>query len=424
MINEPLRLHRTKKNSRIAAILGAIVLGSAVVAGSVACGDAGSDSLLYGPAGTHQSSPPGPAATSTPPGSDGSVGGDPTIGPDGGVLTEAGSLQSKAETLFRALQPALISACGGTGGVCHVTGAYQNNQTPAWLAAPDAYVSAKAYPGIVVRDPYGSKIIVKGPHAGPAFTGNYKALGDQVLAWLTAESNAIQAAPIPTTDPALVTAGANTLDISKAGTGVTGAKITFNAAISGSILSLTNMKLVAPASTGVHVSHPIFVIVPATGAAEPDSVDSFSNLDQTTAAGATADFGVGTLILTDWSATAKLEISFTTLAAATGTATADAGAAGGCKSLTTFIANAVPAMQNNQCLNCHKAGGSGNGSLDLSKLGTDNAAACIQALTKVDTTNDAKSDIILAPTGGVGAHPFKGAGANYTTMMLSWINNE
>jgi hypothetical protein len=402
--------------------VGALVLSVAAAAGSVACGDDGGGSSLLR---TPRSGGPASDGTATPQGSgDGTdPNGGPIVGPDGGPLTEAGVLLGRAEAMFRALEPALVAGCGGTGGICHVTGAYQNNQTPNWLAGPDAYASIKAYPGIVVRDPYGSKLIIKGPHAGPAFTGNNKDLGDKVLTWLTEEAAAIHATPLPATDPFTVASGANSVDISKGGTGVSGAKITFNAAINGSILTLTKLQLVAPATTGLHLAHPIFVMVPATGDAVEDPVDSFSNLDQTQGAGASQTLGVGTLILTGWDASAKLQIAFTTLATATGAG--DAGApTGGCKSVASFTANAVPAIQQNACLNCHNTGGSGNASLDLSKVGTDNAAACGQALTKVSTANKAQSDIILAPTGQVPAHPFKNAGANYTTMMLNWINNE
>ncbi len=76
-------------------------------------------------------------------------------------------------------------------------------------------------------------------------------------------------------------------------------------------------------------------------------------------------------------------------------------------------------------MNCHDAGGSGNGALDLSGLAAnDDATACAQAKLRIDTANPAQSDIILAPTGGVPNHPFQGAGPNFATMMEAWIVNE
>jgi hypothetical protein len=132
--------------------------------------------------------------------------------------------------------------------------------------------------------------------------------------------------------------------------------------------------------------------------------------------------GTGTAIFTGVPTGAQFEIQFTTLASTT---VADGGVAGGCKSVALFTANATPAIQGNTCLNCHGApGGSGYGSLDLSQVGKNDTLACAQALTKVTKGNAAGSDIILAPTGGVAAHPFKNANANYKTMMTTWINAE
>jgi hypothetical protein len=403
-------------NRRSPMWVGAVVLGIAISGVSaVACSDGGADGLLGGRSGATADGGSG--------GPNGNGGGDPPGVIDGGVFGEAGPEATKAESLFRALQNELVTTCGGTNGVCHVSGVYQNNQTPKFLADPDPYVAIHDYPGVIVKDPYGSKLIVKGPHAGPAFTGTSKELGDKVLAWLTQEAFAIKVQPLPGSGAFSVANGANTVDVSKGGTGVDGTKITFDAATSGSILTLTNMKLVAPAATGVHLAHPIFVMVPKTGSPIEDPVDSFSNLDQTQAAGSTQPLGTGTLILSSWDPTNQLRIDFTTLAAAA--APPDAGTTGGCKSVATFTANAVPALQNNTCLNCHgAAGGSGFASLDMSQVGKDNAKACAQALGRVNLANKAQSQIITAATGGIAAHPYKNAPAAYTTAMLNWINNE
>jgi hypothetical protein len=226
---------------------------------------------------------------------------------------------------------------------------------------------------------------------------------------------------LPSSDPFTLTSGANTVDVSKAGTGIPGTKITFTAAISGDIVTLSNLSIQAPTATAIHVVHPIFATV-ANGQPTADPVDSLSTVDQTVASGQTATLGSGTVIFTGVATGAQFQIEFTKLASTT---PVDAGTTGGCKSVASFTANATPAIQGNQCLNCHGApGGSGYGSLDLSQVGKNDTLACAQALTKVDLNNKASSDIILAPTGGVGAHPFKNANANYKTMMLNWINNE
>jgi hypothetical protein len=153
--------------------------------------------------------------------------------------------------------------------------------------------------------------------------------------------------------------------------------------------------------------------------------DDLSNVSQTVPAGTTAPLGTGLLVLTGWASTDTFQITFQQIVAAS--ATADAGSTGGCKDVASFTTNAVPAIQANTCLNCHNTGGSGNASLDLSALATtpaDDAKACAQALTRINPANPAQSDIILAPTGQVAAHPFQGASANYTTMMETWIAAE
>src|SRR5262249_13839641 len=141
------------------------------------------------------------------------------------------------------------------------------------------------------------------------------------------------------------TAGANSVDIAKGGMNVAGAKLNFNAAINGTILTMSAIQVAAPATGGVKVVFPIFVTIPAQG---PEIEDrSFSNADQTIAAGQTATLNPGTLILTNWPAGAKMRIEFTKLESAT---VSDAGVSGACKSVTTFTANAVPAIQANTCL--------------------------------------------------------------------------
>jgi hypothetical protein len=230
---------------------------------------------------------------------------------------------------------------------------------------------------------------------------------------------------LPATIPVNVQAGPNVIDISGEATGIPGASIAFTAAMVGPILTLTNVSVQAPATMGLHIAHPIFATVPATGPVVPDPVDSFSNVDQTIGVAQSATLGTGTIILEGFVGGSQLEIEFNTLAPVAPPPVPDAGAAGsGCKDVASFTANAVPAIQANGCLNCHNTGGPGNSSLDLSQVGIDDAVACGQALTKVDLASPSQSDIILAPTGQVASHPFKGASATYPTMMLAWITNE
>jgi cytochrome c553 len=162
---------------------------------------------------------------------------------------------------------------------------------------------------------------------------------------------------------------------------------------------------------------------PTGGAAQIED-DDFSNVDQTVPEGTSATLGTGILPITGWAAGDTLQISFQKFAAATAV---DAGSGGGCKSVATFTADAVPAIKANSCLNCHNTGGSGNASLDLSALALatpNDTTACAQALSRINTTTPAQSDIILAPTGQVANHPFTSATTAYVTAMETWIAAE
>jgi hypothetical protein len=322
------------------------------------------------------------------------------------------------------MQTQLVAGCGGAGGMCHVYGAFDQSSTPVWLGQPDPYLSAKKFPGVISADPYSSILLLKGPHEGPAFTGPLASLGDSVTAWLTEEATEIVTAPLPTTAPLPIAAGPNVVDISHVAAGIPGASIAFTASATGEILTLSNITVQAPATAGLHIAHPIFALVPSGGAPVPDPVDSFSNVDQTLGVAQSVALGPGTLILEGYTGRTSLEIEFNTLAPVAPPPAVDAGAGGGCKNVAAFTANAVPAIQANQCLTCHGTGGAGNSSLDLSQVGIDDAVACAQALTKVDLTDPSQSDIILAPTGAVASHPFKGASATYASMMLTWIATE
>lgn len=337
---------------------------------------------------------------------------------DGGTTGDGGTTSgaAAAEAAFRALSADLTQACGGA---CHTDG---KGNAPAYIAAPDAYKSIKAYKGIVVKDVSTSSLLTKGRHEGPDLVDP---LRGKVFAWLALEAKALSEAALPATDAFDVVAGTNTVDISKGGTGVAGAKLTFTARMSGTILTLTNMQVSAPATSGVHIVFPIFDLVPTQGETSRDT--SFSNADQTIAAGQTATLNPGLLILTTWATGDKMKVEFTKLESATVSMDGGTGSTGGCKSVASFVSNAVPAIQQNACLNCHNTGGSGNASLDLSALGRnppDDAKACAQMLAKADPANAAQSDIIQAPTGGVANHPFKNASQNYVQMIEAWLANE
>lgn len=337
-------------------------------------------------------------------------------GSGGGKLSDGGSVSdgsgsSQGRQLFEALFPTLAATCGGG---CHQAGL---GGAPLWLGPPDPYQSAVKYPGIVVTDPGASIIVTKGRHEGPALVDP---LLTQVTQWLTVEAAALPVTMLPSSAPFAVMAGSNDIDCSAAG--VPGMHITFGAVATGNLLTLSNVTVVTPSTSGVHITYPIFAILPQGGVEIDDS--SLSAVDQTVGAGTSAPLGPGTLILTEWQSNAKMKIEFTSIAKAT---VSDGGTTGGCKALASFTQNAVPAIQANTCLNCHDTGGSGNASLDLSGLAAnppDDATACAQALTRANPANPPQSDIILAPTGQVANHPFKNASQSFVQMMETWIAAE
>src|SRR5262249_2616695 len=104
----------------------------------------------------------------------------------------------------------------------------------------------------------------------------------------------------PEVRPFVPVIGANAVDLANLDLNLTGARLTFNASMVGSALALENLTLQTPASTGVHVVHPLFVIWSTAGDPTPDPVDSFAGLDQTTAAATSEPLGPGTLILNNW----------------------------------------------------------------------------------------------------------------------------
>ena len=64
----------------------------------------------------------------------------------------------------------------------------RGSQAPHWLGDPDAYLSAKKYPGILpaTREPGDSTILTQVDHIGPSLK-HYPKLYDKVSAWLSAE---------------------------------------------------------------------------------------------------------------------------------------------------------------------------------------------------------------------------------------------
>ncbi len=294
--------------------------------------------------------------------------------------------------------------CGKT---CHDTGTF-SPPPPVFLAPPDVYTSIKAQPGVVVRDVFASTLLTKGPHAGPAVSSDPE-FEKKVLAWLEAESLAIQSQQLPTTPPVSVVLGPNDIDLTPAAaTGLTGVHLKFEAALLGTILSLSKITLVAAAGTDVHILKPRFVRVLAQPAANgdtefPDPADSFSNSDQTVAGGKETALSPGSVLFSaaTWRpfdpATDKIRIEVTKLEPGKVSVIA---AAAKCKDVNGFATRVLPTLRNtqaggNNCQGCH-----GQGLAGLSLAGNDNEVICQQVLGKLDKANIPESLIVKKVTGG------------------------
>ena len=332
---------------------------------------------------------------------------------------DGGPQEPLEEQLFDQLSQTLSQKCGGA---CHGTG--QTLSAPVWLGTTDQYKTIKAYPGIVVSDVYSSKLENR-PGSHPAaclIDPGIEALLQQVTTWLTAEAAALTAGPLPaspTVDPAT-----GSVDLSGAATGINGAKITFTATQQGDLLRFSNVMLVAPASSGVHIVSPIFAQIPASGP-EVDNTD-FSTTDLTAGSGASAQISP-VFYFPNWTPGSKLKIEFQTIEAST-VGGGDGGTSSTtCKDLTDFQNSAAPSLMNN-CVSCH-GGSNGNAtsSMDLTALkNNDYATACTQARTQVNTTTPAQSNILLAPLQQVN-HPVKVFASNTSTgyvQIQNWVNKE
>lgn len=328
----------------------------------------------------------GPGGT----GANGGDGGPGSGGPNGGPPPE--------EVLFRAVEPDLQQKCGGQ---CHTDGTYKP-APPTFLAGPDAYKSIKAAPGIVTPDYYNSALLQKGAHAGPA-VGTDPTFEAKVIEWLKMEAAVIAAQRKPSTDAITVANGPNDVDLTKAAIGgLSGVRLKFDASLVGTILSLNNIKLVAPAGTDVHILKPKFIKVLATPDASnrreiPDPADSFSNADQTVPGGAETELAPGSVLFagSGWTpfnmATDKIRIEIDKLEPGKVQVIA---APKVCANVAMFTANVLPSLRGQaggflNCANCH-----GNGLGNLSLNNADQALVCNQVLAKLNLSNFAQSPIV------------------------------
>jgi hypothetical protein len=350
-------------------------------------------------------------------------------GGEGGA-TEGG-VDPTPEQQFRALEADLTAKCGGTNGVCHVYGSFSN--APKWLGKPDAYVSAKAYKGIIPAsgDTSDSILLTQAEHEGPSLQSAPDLFG-RVRAWIEAE---IGSNKLPETDPISINDGLNTIDLTKLAPTLPGAKLTFLAQTNNDILTLTSMKLYSSPMGGIHIDSPFFVIVPKSGPVIADpSINGFTGpLD--VAKNTSQDFYSGNIILLKWDSSSQLRLAFKAFGPIM--QSVDAGPSGACTNLTSFIANAKPAFNasfalpeggTGSCDYCHNGGDDvAKNAMDLSSLGTDDATACAQARNYINFANKPQSTLLLNPQGKSNPmHPINSLMANDPIVLglTQWVTDE
>ena len=336
-------------------------------------------------------------------------------GARGGATTEtdptessssAAAQQTQEQESFAKVQPELLKNCGRG---CHDTGAFSG--APPFLKGPDVYASIKNQPGVVVRDVFASTILTKGPHAGPAVSSlpDFEKL---VIDWLETEAVAIQSQKLPSSAPAAVVMGDNDIDLSPASNGkLTNVHLKFKAEMVGTMLSLTNVRVAAPAGTDVHIVQPKFVRVSGTAGATPeddieDPADSFSNSDQTIPGGQETVLSPGSVLFSApaWrpfdAAKDKIRVEVTKLEPGKVAVVVNAAT---CADPAGFAAKVLPTMRSTKaqggngqtCAGCH-----GSGLAGLSLASNDNALVCNQVLGKLSQSDIPNSLIVKKVTGG------------------------
>ena len=211
-----------------------------------------------------------------------------------------------------------------------------------------------AYPGIIGSTPEKSRLYMKGLHEGPAFTPDQlKTVGDWITFYNANQPMTDGGDAAPTIAPFTPSmTAANSIDLAALDPTLAGVKITFTAQMVGTSIELTSINVVTPASTGVHIMHPVFVMWDQNLTPTPDPVDSFSNLDETVYQGSSAPLGPGTLLLPNFASGDLISVVFAT--GADGDGLADGGTTVGCKNLTMFVNNVKPLLTGNGCAsNCH-----------------------------------------------------------------------
>lgn len=364
------------------------------------------------------------------------------VGPGAGSATSsdatkdaggASAQPNQGAQKFAAIEAPMVAACG----TCHDVGGIADT---AFLAGPDRYHTIVSWPHVVDPDPANS-VLLKHAVAGGGHSGTNldsallkDSLLPQVKDWLAEEAKGIAAPPADAgklVEPFVPILGFNAVYLDALGDDFKGMAITFSAdELSADVLDLGQIEVHPTSKNGVHLAHPLFTVYPAGGAADPDPVDSFSNVDQSFDVGQAGELGPGSLVLTNWKKNARLSVAFEKIelySASPPDAGAEGGAPDGCNDVGAFTQNAAPLLQND-CFGCHGgANAQAKAAVDMSKLGKDAPAACGQIKNRVKPSDPAQSQLFVTTNpGGNAAHPYKFGGSDakwqsFRTSVSKWI---
>ena len=355
------------------------------------------------------------------------AGNDTDAGPSGDT---AGS---SARDVFEArVQPLLAATCAS----CHAAG----TGAPIFLAPdPDVYTSVTGWPALVNRrDPGSSRLLTKGEHAGPAWTGAQAAI---IRGWLDVEAmESVDDGPaVIVTEPHALVPGANRISLEPLGIPATALDFIAEETPAGWYLSEVRV-LAGP--MGARLVHP--VLIQWDGAiATADVADRFSGVEVHADPYTAQPLGGGTASLVGVPSEVRLSFSFDEAGPLVAPPTdGDAGVPGGdggtgglggCRSVAMFTEHAQPQFAAS-CVTCH--GGrvaTARSALDMSEM-FDPAAdaqerACNQILGRIVRSDPAASNIFSQPDPSVdNDHDFHfddgSAFESFRSAVLRWFATE
>lgn len=281
-------------------------------------------------------------------------------------------------------------------------------------------------PVINLESPSSSRVLVKPAHYGADGLNATQAAA--VLEWIEKEKIAagvedggaeFQIEPFEVVD------GLNTIPLDDLG--FPGASISFVNQSLTTMLYVTELQLNG-GDEGVHMVHPFFTWHVEGEDTVGDSLDRFFNVDLDVDAGLSAQISGGATGFSGFSDPAgKLSMTFTVLEEYQGGGIVEPD---GCAALPEFEANVVPRLEAS-CTGCHGGGVQGaTSALDMTDVGGDNAAACVQFSLRTNFESPDISGVFVAPDpSSGGGHDFKFGGnqANwqaYKDDVLIWIAAE